>query len=160
LYQKRQGSTLLEYLSQIFREFGYVKTIMQPLVMKGILGKQRMTQMLNSLRTEPPRSLAGLAVTKFEDHWNEAGRFGPFKGETDRASRNVLVFELGERARAILRPSGTEPKAKAYIEANSAPSFGRNALSASQWERQCSEVDALASQIALDFVQLAESRST
>jgi hypothetical protein len=57
------------------------------------------------------------------DHWDErpGSRFGPILSETDRAARNVLVFELAGEGRVIIRPSGTEPKNKTYIEAASPP---------------------------------------
>ena len=59
-------------------------------------------------------------MTGFEDLRDENGRMGPLKGATDAASRNFLIFRLGE-AKVVLRPSGTEPKAKAYLEVRSAP---------------------------------------
>ena len=89
--------------------------------MTGVQGKQQMARMLDRLRATPPREVAGLAVTRFEDRRDEEGRFGPLKGATDAASRNVLVFHFGEQARVALRPSGTEPKAKIYLEACSPP---------------------------------------
>ena len=44
------------------------------------------------------------------------GRFGKIVSETDRLSRNVLLFDLDNGFRAAIRPSGTEPKAKIYLE--------------------------------------------
>ena len=72
------------------------------------------------MRPSPPREIGGLAVTAFEDLRDEHGRMGPLKGATDAAARNFLIFRLGER-RLTLRPSGTEPKAKAYVEVCSPP---------------------------------------
>ena len=89
--------------------------------MTGIQGKQHMARMLDRLRATPPQEIGGLAVTAFEDLRDEHGRLGPLKGATDAAARNVLIFRLGDRARIALRPSGTEPKAKAYVEVCSPP---------------------------------------
>jgi phosphoglucomutase/phosphomannomutase len=156
LYQKRRGLTVLDYLDQLFREFGYFQNQVQPVVMTGILGKKQMLDMLNSLRADPPEAIAGLRVTSFEDLQSEQSRFGEFKGDTDRAARNVLAFRLGEHARVVLRPSGTEPKAKAYIEASSDPCPPH--LAAAQWREQCRKVDDLARQLARDFLRLALGR--
>src|SRR5262249_18776202 len=116
LDQKRKGRTVANYLEDIYRQFGYFRHELANLAMKGIEGKQEMTRMLEGLRAKPFQDIAGLPVTSFEDLRDERGRLGPLKGATDAASRNVLIFRLGERARLTLRPSGTEPKAKAYVE--------------------------------------------
>ncbi len=156
LYQKRRGLTMADYLEQLYREFGYFRNELQNLVMTGILGKKQMTEMLDSLRTSPPTEIAGLRVTRFEDLQREDSRFGPLKGQTDRASRNVLVFQLGDQARVVLRPSGTEPKAKAYIEVSSAPC--PPSLPADQWQQRCREVDAYTKRLSQEFVKLAMAR--
>jgi phosphoglucomutase len=109
--------------------------------------------MLDLLRQSPPRQVGGLAVTSFEDLRSEDSWMGPIKGATDNAARNFLVFRFGERARLALRPSGTEPKAKAYIEVCSPPQPPRT--SAADWQRTCQEVDAQAQRLAEDFLTLA-----
>src|SRR5579884_2570658 len=141
LDQKRRGQTVLDYLDRLSREFGYFRNEGIPIYMSGLQGKQQMAQMLDKLRAMPPREIGGLPVTSFEDLRNESGRFGPLKGATDAASSNVLVFRLGERAKVVLRPSGTEPKAKIYLEACSLPC--PPGTPAEVWHRQCQEVDKL-----------------
>jgi phosphoglucomutase/phosphomannomutase len=150
---KRRGQTLLGYLEDIYRQFGYFHNEVQNLVMTGIQGKQNMARMLDALRKNPPKEIAGLKVTALEDLLDEDGRLGPIKGATDRAARNVLVFHLGERGRLALRPSGTEPKAKAYIEVCSPPRPAR--MSEADWEKTRDEVEALAKKLGEDFLRMA-----
>jgi phosphoglucomutase/phosphomannomutase len=155
LFVKRQGRTVRGYLDALARQYGYFRNEIVTMVMTGIQGKQDMARMLDLLRAEPPRQIAGLPVTQFEDLQDETGRLGPFKGDTDRAARNFLWFTLGDRGRIALRPSGTEPKAKAYIEVCSPPCRPR--LSAADWERSCREVDGLTQRLAEEFLRLALS---
>jgi phosphoglucomutase/phosphomannomutase len=152
LSQKRRGQTLPDYLADLARQFGYFHNGNVPIAMSGIQGKQQMAKMLDALRARPPKEIAGLAVTRFEDLQDENGRMGPIKGATDFASRNVLIFQLRDRARVILRPSGTEPKAKAYIEACTQPCPAN--MSATDWQQSCRDTDALVKRLADDFLGL------
>lgn len=156
LYQKRRGLTVADYLDQLYREFGYFKNGLQNVVMTGILGKKMMLDMLNSLRKNPPKDVGGEPVTRFEDLQDERSRFGHLRGATDAASRNVLVFHVGNNARLILRPSGTEPKAKAYVEACSPPC--PNHVSPEEWQEQCQRVDARAEWLGKEFSRMALAR--
>jgi phosphoglucomutase len=149
LDQKRRGQTVLDYLERLAREYGYFNTEGVPLVMTGIMGKTNMLRMMDALRKSPPREVGGLKVTDFEDLRDENGRLGPFKGATDAAARNFLIFRLGDRARVVLRPSGTEPKAKIYVEACSGPCGP--GTTADAWQRTCAAVDELVPRLADDF---------
>lgn len=153
LDQKRKGRTVLDYLDMLARRFGYFHNEVQSLNMTGIQGRQDMARMLDRLRATPPTVIGGLEVTGFEDLRDPEGRLGPLKGATDAAARNFLIFRLGERGRVALRPSGTEPKAKVYVETCSAPRRPHDSDSA--WSRTCREVDELAQRVAADFVRQA-----
>jgi phosphoglucomutase len=120
------------------------------------LGKQKMEQMLDSLRADPPTEVMGRKVESITDLLDPDSVFGPLKGETDRLSRNVLLFQLEGNARIALRPSGTEPKAKAYIEIASDPCPPKRA--SVMWEQECRAIDQQAEQLAEAFVKLALGR--
>jgi phosphoglucomutase/phosphomannomutase len=156
LDQKRRGQTVLDYLDRLARDFGYFRNEGVPVFLPGLQGKQQMLAMLDSLRSEPPREIAGLAVTSREDLRSEEGRMGPLKGATDAASRNVLIFRMGEGAKVVLRPSGTEPKAKIYLEACTDPCPA--GLGPADWQRRCRDVDERIKRISEDFVRLALAR--
>lgn len=152
LDQKRQGRTVPEYLDSLERQFGYFRNEVRNIVLPGIEGKQDMARMLNRLRAAPPTSIGGVAVTAFEDLRDENGWMGPFKGATDKASRNFLIFKLGEGAKISLRPSGTEPKAKAYLEVSSPPCPAH--ASAEDWRKVRAAVDQRIDQLADAFLKL------
>jgi phosphoglucomutase/phosphomannomutase len=156
LDQKRRGRTVLDYVEALYRQFGYFRNDGVPVVMTGILGKRNMARMLDALRESPPREIAGLQVTSFEDLRDERSRLGPLKGATDRAARNFLVFRCGDRARLVLRPSGTEPKAKAYIEVYTPPC--PTGTGAETWQQTRRETDLLARLLAEDFLRGALER--
>ena len=123
---KQEGKTLVDVLRGLQDRHGYVVNGQVSVRFEGATGASRMAQLLDRLRSHPPAELGGRRVIASFDHRDERGRFGPFRSNSDRASRNVVVYHLAEdktaavpydsAARVILRPSGTEPKLKIYAE--------------------------------------------
>lgn len=153
LDRKRAGQTVLAYIEQLQREFGYFRNEGRQVVMRGLEGRAQMARMLDALRAAPFTEIAGVPVTGFEDLRDENGRLGPLQGRTDAASRNVLLFTLGDAARIALRPSGTEPKAKVYLETKTPPC--PPGTTTQGWATLTAEADALVERLATEFVTRA-----
>ena len=85
--------------------------------MKGIRGAGLLTAMMRSLRDAPPAAFGRMKVLAARDLLSPA--FGPLRSETEALSRNLLVYDL-EAAQVVVRPSGTEPKAKVYVDVEGA----------------------------------------
>ncbi len=150
---RRRDSCISLELDELHRRYGYFHNLLATVAMPGLEGKQNMALMLDRLRSAPPAEIGGLPVTGYADLRDESNWLGPLRGATDAASRNLLVFTLGEQGRLALRPSGTEPKAKAYIEISSPPCPPRTPEST--WLQTCQQVDATARRVGDAFVRMA-----
>jgi phosphomannomutase len=100
------GRTVVDRLDEIALEHGLHVTKTVALRFDGTDAAARMAGVMARVRSDPPSRLAGLAVTRFDD-LVRGGALPP----TD-----AMLFELGQRARVIVRPSNTEPKVKIYLE--------------------------------------------
>ena len=161
LHLKRQKRTIPDFLADLSRQFGYFRNELLNIILPGVEGKQMMARMMDDLRAKPPTSIAGIPVREVNDLQSEASRFGPIKGQTDRAARNLLIFRLGGSpeqpdAKICLRPSGTEPKAKAYIEVGSPACVPGTADP--DWQANCAQVDRTVQALASAFLQEAMGR--
>ena len=101
---------------------GVVVNHLGNVVLEGATGRARIDQIMASFRTDPPRHLGDLSVIGVTDRQDPDGEGGPHLSETDKTSRNQLSFQLENGGRMVLRPSGTEPKLKIYIELTAPPS--------------------------------------
>jgi len=150
-----RGETLDTVLDGIHRRHGVVINRLSSLIMQGATGLERIAAIQASLRADPPTEVAGLKVVRAVD-WHDTERFGPFLSDTDRSTRNVLCWFLENGSRITIRPSGTEPKNKTYVEVAGTP-VGPNApASALAAERR--RLEALAANIVDDFTLQALAR--
>jgi phosphoglucomutase/phosphomannomutase len=123
--ERERGRTLVDLLEELRFRHGYVRTAQLSVSYPGATGQEKLSELLQGMRAAPPEELAGRRVISFTDHRNELGRYGRTRSHSDRAARNVLVLRLAggvhdDGLRVILRPSGTEPKLKVYVEVQGA----------------------------------------
>jgi phosphoglucomutase/phosphomannomutase len=148
---KNDGRTVLGYLDAIHRRYGYVRNLLRSTVMRGARGFFDMQKIQRSLRESPPAAIGPLRVVRFVDRCDESGPYGKILSETDRTARDILIFELERGSRVILRPSGTEPKNKIYVEACGEP-LGDD-IDPETWDRHRREIDDQARLVAVDFAR-------
>ena len=115
-YYKTQGKTLWDAMIDMYEEFGYYKDDIQSVTLKGMEGLEKIQQIMNTLRQNPPAEFAGYKVTAVRDYKENTVKdlaTGEVK-PTGLPNSNVLYYELTDDAWVCVRPSGTEPKVKFY----------------------------------------------
>ncbi|MGI5419515.1 phospho-sugar mutase [Actinomadura luteofluorescens] len=101
---KRDGRTLLDLLDAQARRYGLHATSQLSVRVSDL---SLITAAMARLRSDPPRELGGRRVESFDDLARPAGDLPPTDG---------LRFRLAGGSRVVVRPSGTEPKLKCYLE--------------------------------------------
>lgn len=118
-YYKSKGKSLIDVMNELYKEFGIYKHTVISLQFEGAEGMEKMKSIMQSLRANVMESLAGLKVKFFSDY-KILKRTNLETGEDEDIllpSTNALVYELENDNLFIVRPSGTEPKIKAYMTA-------------------------------------------
>ena len=100
-----EGSSVPARLDQLAETHGVHLTRQRAIRFEGVDGPERMARRVQRLRDEPPAMLAGEAITAVED-----------LSVGERLPPTDAVILRGEGLRVVVRPSGTEPKLKAYVE--------------------------------------------
>ena len=104
-----QGLTLYQLMQKIYKEYGYRKESMVYIVRKGKSGAEEIAGMMDDMRQNPPKEIAGIRVSKVIDY--------ECPDKTGLPKSNVLQFFNAEGDVVTVRPSGTEPKIKFYFGA-------------------------------------------
>jgi len=116
-YYKKQGLTLWDQMINIYEKYGYYKEGIKQITLEGLDGLEKMKQILNDLRENPPKQFGEYKVLKIRDYEKqtvlncETGEISTI----DLPKSNVLYYELENDSWCCVRPSGTEPKIKYYI---------------------------------------------
>ena len=116
---KAEGRTLVDYRDAVFARYGYCHNYLTEIRLLGAKGIGRIARIMDHLRETAIERIGDFAVMEKIDRWQ--GEPQPHLSRTDTASRNVLVLKLKplpetRGIRVTVRPSGTEPKFKIYIE--------------------------------------------
>jgi len=121
---KADGRTLVDYLSGIYAKYGYCHNYLTEIRLLGAKGIGRIKTIMDHLRKNEIPAVGEFEVAEKIDRWK--GDPQPHLSRTDTSSRNVLVLKLADlpetrSIRITVRPSGTEPKFKIYIEVLGSP---------------------------------------
>jgi phosphomannomutase len=108
---KARGQTLIDRLDSLAVVHGVHVTSQVNKILPGLEGRAAMARVIEGLRAKPPASIAGQPVVKARD------LRGPDADHLGLPRDDVLTWWLADGSRIVLRPSGTEPKLKAYLEA-------------------------------------------
>ena len=118
-YYKSKGKTLIDVMNELYDEFGYYYNIVQSYTFEGAAGMEKMASIMDGLRSNPPKEIAGMPVVSISDYKTSTVTYTDSSPSEriDLPKSNVLAFSLENGNKVIVRPSGTEPKIKAYITA-------------------------------------------
>lgn len=105
-YYKKKGESLLDVLEKIYEDYGYYSNEVQSIVLEGLDGAQKIKRIMESIRKNPIDQFIGLKVKKIVDYQFD---------DTGLSKSNVLKYLLEDNSWFVLRPSGTEPKIKLYL---------------------------------------------
>ena len=118
-WAKMQGKTLYDILQEIYKTYGYYVEKVVSVTLPGKDGLAKMQEIMKNLRANPPKTLAGMKVLAVRDYL--AGTRTDAEGNVTPAGlpkSDVLYFELEGDNWVCIRPSGTEPKIKLYVNTN------------------------------------------
>jgi len=114
---KKNGITLWDQMIKLYEQYGYFKESQYAITLKGIDGSKQIEEIMNRLRSNPPKAFGELKVKALRDYVSgkvtdmETGA----QSETGLPTSNVLYFDLTNDSWCCARPSGTEPKIKFYM---------------------------------------------
>lgn len=145
-YKTVEGRTLLEVLREINQRFGYYIEEQESLTLKGKLGREQITKIMENLRQSTFAVIGGLPLERVDDYESLQSKHIP-SGQISMLNlpqANVLRYNFSGGGFLMARPSGTEPKIKFYFSVRSQDS---------------SNVNVIMNQVKKDFMSLVEEVS-
>ena len=114
---KKNGITVWDQMLKLYEKYGYFKETQYAITLKGIDGSRQIAEMMDKLRSNPPKTFGELTVKEFRDYDKDITRNLATGEETPTGlpKSNVLYFDLTNDSWCCARPSGTEPKIKFYM---------------------------------------------
>lgn len=117
LFYKEEGKSLYDALIELYEKYGFFKETLVSFELKGKEGAEKIAKCIDSLRNEELKEVNGVKVNVKYDYKlsTEENILTGDKKEINLPKSNVLKFVLENGSWFVVRPSGTEPKMKAYV---------------------------------------------
>lgn len=115
-FYRTKGISLIQARENMYKKYGVYVHTQSSFVCEGATGMERMKNIMSGLRSDAPKEIGGLRVIRFEDYLagSSVDTATGTKTMLTLPKSDVLTFKLENNAGVIIRPSGTEPKIKAY----------------------------------------------
>ena len=115
-FLKSKGETVISYLIEIYKDYGFYYDKLYTITKKGRKGSAEIKKRIELLRLNPPKTIADINISKIDDYKTGLSylKTGKIK-KLDLPKTNLIIYYLEDNSRISVRPSGTEPKIKFYI---------------------------------------------
>ena len=116
-FYKKQGYTLWDQMINLYKKYGYYKEGIASITMEGAQGAEKIKQIMENLRKNPPKKFGNYKILKIKDYLTREcnNKVENKITKIDLPTSNVLYYDLQDNSWCCVRPSGTEPKIKFYI---------------------------------------------
>ena len=148
-YAKDHGKTLYDILMDIYMEYGYSHEYTINVERPGKSGADEIQQMMKNFRSNPPKELGGSVIDVYKDFQSlELTKADGSKEKMDMPdTSNVLQWFCTDGTKVSVRPSGTEPKIKFYLEIKDTMNFASDFPACEQ--RACEKIEAIKKSLGL-----------
>ena len=147
-WAKEKGMNFIQMLQDIYVKYGFSREAGISLVRKGKSGAEEIQAIMKQFRENPPKAIAGSAIEVIKDYADLSIKNGEGEvtGKLDfPVTSNVLQFFTADGTKISVRPSGTEPKIKFYVEVKEAMA------SAADYDKAIAAAEAKIEQIKKDL---------
>ncbi len=114
-YYKECGKTLVDALNELYDKYGWYRNQTVSFAFEGASGMEKMSGIMEKIRKEPIREIAGAHVIEVSDYKLSVTKNKNGETKITLPKSNVLGYKLDDGCSFVIRPSGTEPKLKIYI---------------------------------------------
>ena len=148
-YAKDHGKTLYDILMDIYMEYGYSHEYTINVERPGKSGADEIQQMMKNFRSTPPKELGGSVIDVYKDFQSlELTKADGSKDKMDMPdTSNVLQWFCTDGTKVSVRPSGTEPKIKFYLEVKDTMNSASDFPACEQ--RACEKIEAIKKSLGL-----------
>lgn len=147
-WAKDKGMNFLQMLQDIYMKYGFSSEAGISLVRQGKKGAEEIQEIMKQLRVNPPKQIGGSPVSVIKDY-ESLTETHPLEGTSAKldmpVTSNVLQYFTADHTKISVRPSGTEPKIKFYVEVHG------EMASADDYDKAIAAADAKIQQIKSDL---------